>query len=276
MFKRFLILALAGATIASCKKSGTQPAQPQTPLNAAIDAKFIHAGAVDKSLIVEYSTFNPNADCNKKVFNAAIATVSGGSGINKVTIIGENLTMDFDRDSNVMPSRVSLTSGTVLYKAANQSWPWKGYLSITKQNNLLSLDQFNKDVLIKVNAVNTGDAAQLTSQTAFGNVMTAEYALTKSNPAYSQAIALEVQASTPITIRHQFEISCDVPGFIDPQDTLIIDMTLTRGFAKPVFKDLGNSTTSYSVEVYPDWVTESLSDYIALQYFTKIVFPIIK
>jgi hypothetical protein len=275
MFKRFLILSmLTGVILSACEKPPVIPTQLQTPLQSAIDAKFIRQGTTVASLIVEYSTFNPNADCDKKVYDAAVQTVSGNTNIENVTIIGKNLIMEFDRGSNVMPSKLLLTTGTDIYKAVNQSWAWKGYLTIRKQNSFLTLDQFNKAILIKVNAVNTGDVAQVISQSAFGDVMTVEYALTKSNPAYSQAVSFEVQSQTPITLTSQFSIDCKIPGFVDPQSTVIIDMSKVLGV--PTAKDLGNATTSYTQKVYPDWATLSLSNYIASRYFVANVYPIVK
>jgi hypothetical protein len=272
--KKLLFLAfITGVTLFSCSKKSTPAPQPQTPIQAAIDAKYIQVGTTDKSLVVEYSTYNPNADCDKKVFDAAMQTVQGSSGINQITIIGTNLTMDFDRDSGVMPSKVSLTYGTALYKAVNQSWPWKGLLTIKKQNTLLTPQQFDADLSVTVTAVNTGDVAGITSKTINGDYMSVEYGLSKSNPEYSQAVLFQVQASTPITLTTQFEVNCTIPGFYDTQTNVVVDYP--KSLPGPTQKDVGNNTISYNQEANPSLVATSLSASIALQYFVKDVYPLV-
>lgn len=274
--KQTLSLLFITALIASsCSKSNEQSNNiPQTPLEKAIDKQYIHTGAADNSLQVEYSTYKPNEDCNKAVFDAVIQTIQGAGSINKVIIVGANLTMTFDRGSNVQPTKTQLTSNSALYTATHKEWAYKGFLRITKQNAFLTQDQFDKAINIKVNAKNTGDEAQILSRSIAGDLMIVEYKLTKGNPAYSRALTYEVQASTPITLRSQITINCLIPGFFDTQTDFTLDVD--KSFAAPEQKSLGKNVTSYTQELYPEQVKTTLANYIASQYFVQKVYPIVK
>jgi hypothetical protein len=274
--KQTLSLLFITALLAtSCSKSNDQSnTTPQTPLEKAIDKQYIHTGAADNSLEVEYSTFKPNEDCDKAVFDAAIQTIQIAGSINKVVIIGANLTMTFDRGSNDQPSKTQLTSSSALYKATHKDWAYKGFLRITKQNSFLTQDQFDKAIIVKATARNTGDEAKILTRNIAGDLMIVEYALTKANPTYSRAIDYEVQASTPITLRSQVTINCLIPGFFDTQTDFTLD--LDKSLTAPEQKSLGGNVTSYTQELYPSGVTTTLSNYIAGQYFAKKVYPIIK
>jgi len=274
MIKQIIIPALvAGTLLVSCKKSTTTP-QAQTPLQAAIDSKYVHTGLTSNDLIVEYASYNSTADVDKKVYDAAVQTVQGNYNINSITINGANLTMEFDRDSSVMPSKISLTTGTSLYKAVNQIWPWKGLLTIHKQNTLLTAQQFQADISVKVAAVNTGDIAEITSNTTNGDYMSVEYELSKFSTVTAESVQFQVQASTPITLTSQFEISCIIPGFYDTQTNVVVDYA--KSLQAPTQTSVGNNTTSYDQEVFASWTNLSLSESIAAQYFTKNVYPIVK
>lgn len=269
----FITLTIAGTVLVSCKKSNNTPKQ-QIPLYNAIDGKYIHLGNDDNTYVVEYSTFNAKADIDKKVWDAALQTVQGSFNVKSVTVNGATLIMEFDRDSNVMPSKLHLTGGSALDKAVNQPWPWKGILNIHKQNTLLTSQQFDADISVQVSAVNTGDVAEITSRVINGDNMGVEYELSKFNPQYSEAVSFQVQASTPITLTPQFEISCLIPGFYDPQTNVIVDYA--KSIKPPAQTNLGNNTTSYNQEVYASWANQSLSESIALQYFVKDVYPLVK
>jgi len=269
---KLLILCLAtGTLLTSCTKKTDSPVQ-RTLLNNTIDAKYIADGG--SNLTVNYAAYKPGADCDKSVYKAAVDAVQGGTGINTVTINGTNLQMVFDRASNVQPAKLFLVNGTTLYKASNQSWPWKGYISIRKQNALLTSAQFDNAVAVNIRAVNTGDIAQVLSKNITGDVMTIEYALTQSNPAYSQSVSINIQANTPVTVSSQLEVTCLVPGFVDPQSTITID--IPTQYSTITQQDLGNNTTAYTQQTSPAIAIESLSAFIALQYFTNVVYPIVK
>jgi hypothetical protein len=272
--KQTLSLLLIAFLTTSCSKSNEQSINiPQTPLEKAIDKQYIHTSA-DNSLEVEYSTYKTNEDCSKEVFNAAIQTVQVTGTVNKVIIIGANLTMTFERGSNVQPASTKLTSGSALYIATHKEWAYRGFLRITKQNTFLTQDQFDKAINIKVNAKNTGDEAQIVSKNIAGDLMVVEYRLTKGNPIYSRALTYEVQASTPITLKSQVTINCLIPGFITQQTDFTLD--LDKSYPAPVQKSLGGNITSYTQELYPEWVTTTLSNNIASKYFVQKVYPIIK
>lgn len=74
---KFLSLLLSAALLAtSCsKKNETSQMPSNTPMHSAIDSKYIHMGTDIDQLEVEYATFNSNADCDKKVFDAALQTI---------------------------------------------------------------------------------------------------------------------------------------------------------------------------------------------------------
>lgn len=272
MKKSLQLLLLVAIIISSCSKKNDGYVKPITPLNNAIDTKYISDGG-DGLLEVAFTEYKPGADCDKAVFDAAIQTVQGNTGINLVIVHGATLTMYFDRSSNVQPAKTSLTFGSNLYKAVNQKWEWKGYLTIRKQNTFLTKEQFESAVNIKVSPVSTGDVAQILSKTVAGDLMFVEYALT-SNPGLSQAVFYEVQASTPITFKSQFEVDCLIPDFIYPQSIVAID--ISASLTAPEQKDLGNGVTSYKQQVYPEWVTKSLSEYIARRYFSEKFYPTVK
>ncbi|MBB6112528.1 hypothetical protein SAMN05421821_11963 [Mucilaginibacter lappiensis] len=274
MKKVLLLASLTGLMLSSCSKKSDTPAKPQTPISKAIDAKYIHDGADENSLVVEYSSFNANADCDKTVYQAAVETVQGGSGINNVTVVGANLTMVFTRGALAQPATTSLTYGTSLYKTVTQNWSWSGYLTIKKQNTSLTSDQFNKAISVKVNAVNTGDVAAISSKTIAGDFMNVEYALTKIGSLNSQFLSYEVQASTPITLTSQYQVSCLIPGFVSPQSIVVLDISKVSPTVQQ--KDLGGGVTSYTQTLDYNGVSKSLSQYIAGRYFVEKVYPIVK
>ncbi|NOW99174.1 hypothetical protein [Mucilaginibacter sp. SG564] len=276
MKKLLLLTSLTGLVLSSCsKKSSDISQQLQTPISKAIDAQYIHNGADANNLMVEYSTYKANADCDKAVYNAAVETVQGSSGISTVTVVGANLTMVFSRTALAQPATTSLTYGTSLYKAVNQSWPWTGQLLLTKQNTSLTADQFDKAINVKVSAINTGDAAKINSKNVAGDGMLIQYNLTVNVPSGSKSISYEVQTSTPITLKSQFTVSCIIPGFLDTTTTVSLDFSKTVA-AAPVQKDLGSGVISYTQQIYPEYVTKTLSEYIAGRYFTEKVYPLVK
>lgn len=268
MKKSLSLLLLVATIICSCKKNDGY-VKPITPLNNAIDAKYISDGG-DGLLEVFFTEYKPGADCDKAVFDAAIQTVQGNTGINLVIVHGATLTMYFDRSSNVQPAKTTLTGGSALYIAVNKKWNWKGRLVIRKQNSFLSEDQFLKSVNIQVSGVNTGDVAQVTDKFVAGDSMYIEYALTSFIPEHSLTIFYDVQASTPITLKSQYQVDCLIPDFVYPQSIIAIDIPA------PEQKDLGNGVTSYRQQIYAYGATQSLSDYIAHRYFSEKFYPTVK
>jgi hypothetical protein len=273
MKKSLSLLLLVASIISSCSKKNDGYVKPITPLSNAIDTKYISDGG-DGLLEVAFTEYKPGSDCDKAVFDAAIQTVHGNTGINLVIIHGATLTMYFDRSSNVQPAKMYLTSGSNLYKSVNQNWEWKGYLTISKQNTFLTKEQFESAINITVGQVNTGDVAQVTDKFVADDSMYIEYALTKSNPAYSQAIYYDVQANAPVTLKSQLKINCLIPDFIYPQST--VEIELPPRLPAPEQKDLGNGVTSYSQRIDASDATESLSYYIAHRYFLEKFYPTVK
>jgi hypothetical protein len=273
--KPILSLLLITALIAtSCTKKGDNGIVIPDVLTKAISSQYIHGGTDVNIYRIEFSTYKPGEDCDKAVFNAALEAVQGGSGIDKVTVVGTNITMDFVKGSSVQPAKISLTSGSALDLAVNKDWKWKGRLVISKQNSFLSEDDFMKAVNIDVSGVNTGDVAQVTDKFVAGDSMYIEYALTSFNPEHSLTVFYDMQANTPVTLKSQFKIDCLIPGFIYPQSIVAIDIS-TR-LTAPKQKDLGNGVTSYSQRVFDSWVTQSLSEYIAVRYFSEKFYPTVK
>jgi hypothetical protein len=272
--KKIILSAIVIALLAtSCaKKPETSSIPTNTPLHSALPVQYIAMGTDVDQLDVDFVAYKPDADCDKKVFDAARETVAGSTGINKVTIKGKNLTMTFERNKNVQPSKLSLTYNTDLYKAVYQKWQWSGYLLISNQNKLMPKDQFEKAVNVSVSAINTGDIATITSKSILTDAMIIEYTITSPNGS-DPSISYNVQASTPITLTSQVKINCLIPGFNEPKSNLTIDwkfgITTTQ-------KDLGNGVKSYSQQLYSTFVNKSLEEYIAGQYFTTKVYPIVK
>ncbi|OOQ61349.1 hypothetical protein [Mucilaginibacter pedocola] len=269
-FYQMLIIALF---ISSCSKK-SQETTPKTVLEEAISSQYIHSGTTDKSLVVEYASYKAGADCDKAVFNAAKNMVQNSSGTNTVTVVGATLTMTFERNSNVQPAKLSLTTGSALDIAVKKKWDWKGVITLRKQNSFLSTTDFLNAVNVRVTPVNTGDVAKVLSKNAAGEIMVIEYALTTSNPSYSQAVQFDVQTSTPVTFKSQLAVNCLIPDFITPQQEMVLNIS-TR-LAAPVEKPLGGGITSYQQEVDAYWATVSLGERIAQRYFVEKLYPTIK
>lgn len=66
------------------------------------------------------------------MFDAAVQTIQGTGSVNRVYVVGANLTMIFDRGSNVQPAKTQLTGSSALYMATHKDWAYKGFLRITK------------------------------------------------------------------------------------------------------------------------------------------------
>lgn len=185
---------------------------------------------------------------------------------------GKNLVMTFERGITVQPSKLALAYNTDLYKAVYKKWSWSGQLFIVNQNKLMSKEQFEKAVNVNVRAINTADAAAITSTYTITDAMSVEYAITRSD-ASDPSVYYEVQASTPITLTSQVKINCLIPEFVTPQSNIVIDWK--KGLT-PTQKDIGGGVKSYSQELYASLVNKSLEEYIAQRYFTLNIYPIVK